>query len=316
MTRRRRATDRLERLLALIPWVAARPGGVPVEEVCARFQIDRAELLADIDTVMMTGVHPFTPDTMIEAWVDDDLVTIHYADEFSRPLRLTPHEALALVTAARGVARIPGREEDGPLQRAIAKLDTVLESGPDTGVQVDLGRAGGEVFGVLEAALDSRTGVRIDYPDLDEATVRTRLVEPSRVFSADGRWYVAAWCHHAGAPRVFRVDRILAARPTEEPFSGHDAPSGPAGIDFDRSLPQVTVQVDRDAAWLLDRVPVLERHDDADGIRVRLAVASARWLARFLLRLGPAGRVLEADPSLELADTTTREAQRILARYR
>ena len=113
------ATDRLRRLLALVPWVAAHADGATVDEICTRFDFTPARLLDDLDTVMMVGVHPFTPDTLIDVWVTDDRVTIRYADSFTRPLRLTPGEAVALVAAARGLLATPGSEPDGPLARAL-----------------------------------------------------------------------------------------------------------------------------------------------------------------------------------------------------
>lgn len=315
MSRARRATDRLERLLALVPWVAAHPGGVAVDEVCERFQITRSELLADIDVVMMTGVHPYTPDTMIEAWMDEDLVTIRYADEFERPLRLTADEAVALITAARGLARIPGYEDDGPLARALARLDRVVGSDRATGIDVDLGRAGDDVFAALERSLAERTQVEITYPDIVDGTARRRRVEPASLFSSGGRWYVAGWCHHAREPRVFRVDRILSAQSTGDAFTGGDLP-GRATIDFPSTLPQVTLRVDRSDAWLLDRVPVVDWQEEPNHVRVRLAIGSPAWLARFLVRLGSAAQVVEADPPLEPEADARAEARRILARYR
>ena len=311
----RTATERLDRLLAMVPWIADQPAGVPVDEVCERFQVTPAELVDDIHTVMMTGVHPFTPDMMIEAWVDDHLVTIHYADDFARPLRLTADEAVALVTAARGLATVPGWEDDGPLDRAITKLERVMGTGRMGGIDVDLGRVGGPVFTSLETALADRTQVEIDYPDAGDGAIRTRRIEPANLFSSAGRWYVSGWCHRADDRRVFRVDRIHAAQITDEPFTGND-PDTLAVVDFDSALPQVVLKVDRQAAWLLDRVPVLDPHDDDEFVTVRLAVGSQVWLARFLLQLGSAVEVVESDASIDPGAIVVTQARRTLDHYR
>lgn len=311
MSARRSATARLERLLALVPWVAARPDGASVSEVCSRFGVNRAELADDIDTVMMTGIHPFTPDTLIDAQVEGDRVTIRYADEFARPLRLTGDEAVALIAAARGLAAVPGRTEDDPLERAIDKLESTLPAG---GLRVDLGDAADETFGVLEVGLADRNQVEIDYVDIEGDRVVTRRVEPANLFSSAGTWYVSGWCHHAGGPRIFRVDRILAARPTGEAFA--DERAGAVDVDFDPTLPQATLDVERRAAWLLDNVPLLAREEHDGSVRVRLAVGSPRWFARFLLQLGDAATVVEADPSLDPEAARRSEADKILARYR
>ena len=51
------ADERLQRLLALIPWVASHDGPT-VEEVCSRFGCTQAELVDDLDLLFMCGLHP------------------------------------------------------------------------------------------------------------------------------------------------------------------------------------------------------------------------------------------------------------------
>ena len=91
--------DRLRRLLALVPWVAAQEGPT-IDEVCARFGCTEQELAEDLERLFMCGLYPFTPDTMIEVDMDDGRVWIRYADVFSRPLRLTPAEGEGTLCAA------------------------------------------------------------------------------------------------------------------------------------------------------------------------------------------------------------------------
>ena len=56
------ATDRLRRLLAVIPWVVDR-GGAPLEDISTNFDYPTEQLLVDLEEVLfMVGVHPFTPD--------------------------------------------------------------------------------------------------------------------------------------------------------------------------------------------------------------------------------------------------------------
>ncbi|HET8930715.1 MAG TPA: WYL domain-containing protein [Acidimicrobiales bacterium] len=315
MSRRIPATERLARLLALVPWVAGQPDGVPVDQVCERFDVDRDELVRDLETVMMVGVHPYTPDTMIEAWIDDDRVMIHYADAFSRPLRLTADEAVTMIAAARGLAAVPGGDRNGPLQRAITKLSAVVGPDADTAIDVDLGDASREVFERLDTARADQLQVEITYPDAADGQPHTRRIEPSQLFSSSGNWYVSGWCHRADDNRVFRVDRIIAAHPTEETFTHRDQ-SAPNSVFFDASFPQIELEVDRSVAWILDQVPVISREDGDATVRFRLAIGSPRWLARLLVRLGPSVRIVDADPSLDAGRLTGEEATRIRARYR
>jgi proteasome accessory factor C len=310
------ATERLRRLLALVPWVAAHPDGVPVDEVCARFDLTRARLLDDLDTVMMVGVHPFTPDTLIDVWVADDRVTIRYADSFTRPLRLTPGEAVALVAAARALLATPGSEHDGPLARALDKLIGVLGADAPSAVDIQLGHAAPEVFDALGIARRDRDQVDIDYyrPDQDERQVRR--IEPAQLWSAEGRWYVSGWCHQASAVRTFRVDRIASVEATGVPFE-HEADDAPTAVEFGDELPQVVLDVARNAVWNFEEVPVLERIDGNGGaVRLRVAVASERWLARTLVQLGPDVTVVSTDPLLDVGRLVADEAATLLGRYR
>lgn len=314
MAERETATDRLARLLALIPWVVGHPEGVSVEQVCTRFEVTEAELARDLETVMMVGVHPFTPDTMIEAWISDGQVFIRFADAFARPLRLTADEAVALIAAASAVSSVPGFDDHGPLQRALARLDEVV-GGAGIDVGVDLGGAAGDVFASLDQARDTRTQIEIDYPDHSGGDMVARVIEPRQLFSSAGRWYVSGWCHRAEANRVFRIDRIGAAYPTTRAFV-HTEDAAPSALSFDDALPEISLEVDRDVAWLLDSVPVRERQREDRVLRVRFQVGSPRWLARLLIQLGPAVRVLEVDPSLMLPDLVAEEGRQLLARYR
>src|SRR5437660_6303793 len=103
------ADERLRRLLALVPWVAAREGPA-VEDVCARFDMSEAELVEDLELLFVCGLHPYTPDMLIEADISDGRVWIRYAEYFARPLRLTAAEGLALVAAGHSLLAGPGAD--------------------------------------------------------------------------------------------------------------------------------------------------------------------------------------------------------------
>ena len=77
MSARLNARDRLARLLSVIPWVADHRDGVPIDDIVARFAYPRTQLLEDLqEIVFFVGVHPFTPDSLIEVDVSDDQVSI------------------------------------------------------------------------------------------------------------------------------------------------------------------------------------------------------------------------------------------------
>ena len=53
--------------LSVIPWVAEHPDGALIDDIVERYAYPRAQLLDDLqDVVFFVGVHPFTPDSLIE----------------------------------------------------------------------------------------------------------------------------------------------------------------------------------------------------------------------------------------------------------
>src|SRR5205807_7438854 len=139
---------RLPRLLALIPWVAGRDGP-RMDEVCARFGYKEAELVADLELLFLCGLHPYTPDVLIDVDIADGRVWIRYADYFSRPLRLTPAEGLALLAAGKAVQSFPGADQSGPLARGLAKLARTLGVAGEDALDVALAAVPEEVMGTI-----------------------------------------------------------------------------------------------------------------------------------------------------------------------
>ena len=297
------AVDRLRRLLAIIPWVVENDGPL-VDEVVERFDYPRKELLRDLGEILFfVGVHPFTPDCLVEVWLTEERVWIRYADWFRRPLRLPT----------------PGNSSEdaefGPLERALAKL-AMIAKGSDRTVEIRLGGTGG-LLATVHAAVSSREALRIDYHSFHRDVMGTRIVEPHRYYADKGFWYVVGHCRSAKAERVFRLDRIRKVEGTGERFSvANHAQESPEGIPVDGRLPEVVLELDPLARWVLDEYPHISVEDTRDDrVRVRLPVASERWLERLLLRLGPAATVVQEADGLR-NDVRTAAALRVLERYR
>jgi proteasome accessory factor C len=311
------ARDRMARLLTVIPWVVERDGA-SVEEISARFDYPRDQLMRDLTEVLLyVGVHPFTPDTLIEVDIRDDMVNIRYADWFAHPLRLTADDGARLLTAGRTVLSMtPDRDEQaGPLVRALAKLELALGDGAGQAVEVRLGEAPEATLEALRRALSDRRQIEIEYYAYGRDELTTRRVDPARIFSDRGQWYLAGWCHRADAERVFRVDRIRSIVVTEEPIDV-ELPSGP-DVSFSPSSddPRITLRLSPSSAWVTETYPTESTATDAEGyVETRMAVTAQPWLERLLLRLGPEAEVLEADARIG-ADITSRAATRLLARY-
>jgi proteasome accessory factor C len=307
------APERLARLLAIVPWVAGREGPL-VADVCRRFGVDERELLADLDLLFVCGVYPFTPDTLIEVDVADGRVWIRFADYFRAPLRLTAPEGLALVAGASALLATPGADPDGALARAVAKLSTVVGVGADDAAfDLELGAVDQPVLDAVRAAADAGRRLAIDYYSFGRDGHSSRVIHPWHVFNLHGQWYVRAWCEQATAERLFRVDRITAAAPTEG--AARPAPAGARSTSVFNGgdeLGTVVLDLRPPAHWVAEQYPNegIERLV-GDVLRVRLRAANDAWLERVLLRAGRDATVVEGD-----GDLRPRAAGRVLERYR
>jgi proteasome accessory factor C len=305
------ADERLQRLLALIPWVASRDGP-RLEEVSARFGCTQAELVDDLELLFLCGLHPYTPDVLIEVDIVDGRVWIRYADYFSRPLRLTPAEGLALLAAGRTVLAASGGDDGGPLARGLGKLATALGVDAGEAVEIELGPVAEELLQTLRTAAAESRQVEIDYYSFGRDERARRVVDPYAVFSAGGQWYVSAYCHRVDDERLFRVDRIAGATLLDSSFDRPPQAPELAAYRPDPEDPRVTLDLDPSARWVVEQYPV-EKVDDVGGgrLRVTLVASQPAWLERLLLRLGPRATVLDGD-----GEVAARAAGRLLARYR
>src|SRR4051794_40073801 len=211
------ASDRLKRLLALLPWVAAQQGPT-VEEVCARFALTSEDLLSDVALVSMVGIPPYSPGDLFDIVVEGGRVWVHLQPSFDRALRLTPEEALGLVAAGASLLAVPGADPQGPLARGIAKVAATLGVKADDAFDIDLGYASASVLAALQDASASRHRVRIAYYTHGRDEHTTREVDPHRVYADHGQWYVVGFDHLRDEERLFRVDRVLSVEALDDTF--------------------------------------------------------------------------------------------------
>jgi proteasome accessory factor C len=314
------SAERLSRLLAIVPWVVAHDGP-KVLEVCQRFDISERELVADLNLLFLCGVYPYTPDSLIEVDVDGGRVWVRFAEWFRRPLRLTPPEGLALVAAGRAMLGVPGpgapvqvaqvaggeagpsggppagegggdlssgHSERSALARAVAKLEMVLGAAGEETFDVELGTASPDVLATLQVATAGRHKVLLEYYSFGRDETGERVVQPWRVFSSGGHWYLLAWCEKADGRRLFRVDRARSATALDEIFEPPED-TGPVPVyEGSPDDPLVVLDLAPGAHWIVGRYPNEGTLEMGEGIvRVRLRASSRAWLERLLLRAGP-----------------------------
>ena len=313
----RNAEDRLRRLLVMLPWLME-TGEVPLADVARRFDMTEAQVQSDLELVAMCGLPPFI-DEMIDVFVDDGVVFVGVPRLFTRPLRLTAPEAFSLLTSARAAMQLPGADPDGALGRGLAKLAAVLadagiattaDDADDTaGVVVDLARP--ELTDVVAESAAAGAELSITYFSPARAEMSTRAIVPRHVYTDGGNWYVVADDDRSQSRRTFRIDRIESAKATGRTVEV-EATSPPERFFDDVDVPRATIRFGSEARWVLDQYPIDAVDELDDGwVEARLPVASDRWLAKLLIRLGPDAVLV--DPADE--NPAVEAARRVLARY-
>jgi proteasome accessory factor C len=308
------ASSRVQRLLAILQWASQHPDGVPVPDLCARFRLTPDALVKELDLASMVGADsPHYDDMPFEVFVEDGRVYVRLFS-FRRALRLTPEEGLALVAAA-DVLVDPDLPDD-PLARALAKLGALLGIEPGQELDVDLDPDGGPGGRLLRSALEGRKQVAFTYWSYGRDQVARRTVDPWRLFSQNGSWYLAGRDRDLDAERRFRVDRMEDVEVLDAPAA--KAPPGiDAAVGVDEEAPKVVLDLAGPARWVADAHPVLAADPvDGDRLRVTLAITGRSWLERLLLQLGDDASVVRIDEELGDPGIASAAARRILARYR
>lgn len=303
----RPASDRLRRLLLLLPWLMER-GEATVEETAARFGISEKHLIADLEKASMCGLPPYV-DEMIDLYIDDGVIHMGVPRLFTRPLRLSAREGFAVLAAGLAALELEPADRAGPLERALGKLESALGRRTNLRVSVDQPR----YLEQVRAAIDALTRLTITYysPWRDERSERT--ISPHAVVLDRGDWYVIADCSLAAAERVFRVDRIESVVVTGETYERRNASFNDGAWSPDDDAQPVTLRLAPEAAWVAERHPVTSASTAADGwMEVTLKVTNERWFARLLVRLGP--HVVVTSPE-SYRDLAARTARAMLDRY-
>lgn len=314
------ATDRLARMLALVPWISRRPG-VAIGELAAEFGVSAEQIGADLDLLMVCGLPGYYPDDLIDVVLDDDggTVSIAFDAGIEQPVRLTADEAFALTVALRALAELPGLVDAQAVHSALHKLAQATGRGTDETDAVRVVPADpAPALGLVRQALDENRRIWIRYYTASRDAVTERTVDPLRILVTDGHSYLEAYCHLAGAIRHFRVDRIEEVRLLDEPSQATlwvDSDIPERIFHPDPQIPPVTLILRGAARWVAEYYPMDEITDwaeDPDALRVAMRVGGDEWLVRLVLSLGGGAQIVDRP---DLAVLVAQRATDALAAY-
>lgn len=280
MNKRLDTATRARRLVALLPHLH-KGDRIPLADLAQAVGCTQEEVAADLTTLTMCGIPPFTPFDMVDLDIDEDTVTV-YMDPpgLDQPLRLTMAEARAL-TAALDLA---GYEKDSPLREKLRAVSSETISAEEMERTVRMGTAPGgaaDVYATLAAAAEAREKVEITYYTGSTGRISQRVVHPWTIVQRLGTWYLVALCETAEQERVFRMDRIRAIKKTGEYFLWPSDPSNsitpdPAGLRVAEIHLAAASPMPDDRAW-----PGLQFEPQPDGSTIaRVPYQTASWMAR------------------------------------
>ena len=306
-------SDRLPRLLALVPYLLKHPG-VRVADVAELFGVTEVQLRKDLDLLWVCGLPGHGPGDLIDMELEGDTVRLFEPAGVTQPLALTVDEALALLVALRTLAETPGLADRDVVDRTLTKIEAAAGAAAEPSGRVEVLVEGEErVLPVVREALDRKRRVHLDYyvPGRDENTERD--VDPLRLVLVDGRSYLEAWCLRAEGVRLFRLDRVVAVQLLETPAQEHpDAEQRDLSQGLFQPSPTdqlVSLALRPGAHWVADYHPCESVEDLGDGTLVaRLRTPDTAWVRRLALRLGSSGEVLEPRALAEQVRTDARLA--------
>jgi proteasome accessory factor C len=297
----------LPRLLALVPYLIARPG-IPVEEAAGDFGVTPKQLRKDLELLWMCGLPGYGPGDLIDLSFEGDTITVTYDAGMRRPLRLTAAEATALLVALRALTNTPGVVDTDAVLRSLAKIESAVGQAQPAGVVVGLAMRETEATErtrqVVAIAVRGRHALRIRYYTASRDEITDRTVDPMRLLLVEGRSYLEAWCRLAEDVRLFRLDRIDQVTELAEPAAPppharqHDMSEGLFRPEPDQC--EAVLVLLPDARWIAEYYPVEDLVElDGGAARVRMRYSDISWMVRLIL--AQAGDVLVEQPA-ELAD--------------
>ncbi len=311
------ATQRLGRLLDMVPWLLQHRG-VPISEAAREFGVDEDQVVEDLQLLFVCGTPGYGHAELIDAQWDSGHIYLDNADDIAAPMRLTRDEAVTLTAGlqALGSTLVGSDVAERTLDKIRVAAATTV--GEPTG-RIDLDLDDGSQHPAMATLKDAfargrRVHLRYYVATRDESTERD--VDIMRIVNLDGQWYVEGWCHRAVAVRLFRLDRVEHAEVLD--VDGTPPPDARARDLDDVFVPgendlTVVLEASRWAAWIADYYPNEGVERGSDGsLRVTLKVADPALVRRLVLRLGGEVRVVEPP---DLADAVSQEARAALAAY-
>jgi proteasome accessory factor C len=209
---RLQASDTVTLLLSLVPYlIEASP--VSISEAAQNFGVSE-KIIRDAVTGLTTlGVadtsgiplHGEMFDIDWDEFLERDTIYLTHTVGIEGTPRLSAREAATLV-AGLSLIEEAVNESNRALVAGLRQKVALGSSTRVADIAIVPSRAP-KNLDVIREAIESKQHVRFDYRRAGQAT-QERFIDPLRIESVSGTWYVRGYCHLRDALRTFRADRM------------------------------------------------------------------------------------------------------------
>ena len=319
--------DQLARQWRLIQHLAKSRAGVGLAELADELECVRRTVYRDLDALMYAGFPVISEKR-------NGHVYYRFLDSFRLgDVPFTPDEVLALAFSEDLLRILEGTVFHDSIQSALSKIRSGL--GPELSAYLERLAESFRVLPgphkryaefrdtiqVLNDAVLRRIGVRIRYRTGRSGAVRTRVLDPYRVWYRSGGLYVIGFDHRSSEIRTFAIDRIRQIEPTGQrfriqenfDFEAHVAssfgviaePATPVRIRFEKSVRTYIEERTWHPSQQIRPAP-------RGAIELEMQVGDTAELRSWILSFGGDARVEEPD---SLRDEIAAELKRATGRY-
>lgn len=274
--------DTLSRLISEASYVMSR-GEADLAELSSALGISEKQLITDLQVLFVCGDMGTGWEDFIEAEWEHGTVRVRNAEPLRRALRLSAVEITALLAGLAALEPTAGDAEPivasarekllaGTVQDAPSPLPTRTELTEAAAADEMVARTADRAETVLAAVQEAlradddsdQSRLTVRYSSTDRPGTSVRRIHPLRIETDGARSYLVADCELAGAPRQFRLERIVEILPDGTPQERPHRGEGPALGG--RVQEEVWLRMDPPGRWVAESFAAAELRDGEDGI--------------------------------------------------
>ena len=278
--------SQVNRLLDLVPYLIANQG-IALDQVAKDFQISKADVLDDLNTLWMCGLPGYTALELIDLSFESGYVSIRNAEVLSKPRKLTTIEVGAIIIGLC-ILRESYSPSDVQIQ-GIEDLIARLSKKSHVTAPVALsGAVSNELRTEVNSAITTKRNLMISYHSFSRDEVTNREITPFTIKHDETYEYVESFCHLAQDFRSFRLDRILhgevgASASNEFPRNEH--------AEDDRI--EIHIKVQSNSRKIAETFNIKVAEEFHQGDVIKSSVYNLEWIIRTISSLRSSAIVIQ-----------------------